>query len=85
MITHMLTDTPSVQPVTWTLADRLRKARQSASLTQDALAGTLGLSRSTVNRYETGRAHPGRAVLIAWAQATAVDMDFLNDAEEVAS
>lgn len=37
-----------------TFAERLAQARQESGLTQDALAGKLGVSRQTVSKWESG-------------------------------
>ena len=57
---HM--DTP-----TWSLGDRLRKARTEAGYTTSQFAKRLGLSRTTVSQWENGRAVPRRGFVIAWA------------------
>jgi transcriptional regulator with XRE-family HTH domain len=61
----------------WTLADRLRKARESAGLSQQEMADHLGLSRVTVGTYENG-ATPKLAVLRVWAMRTGVPLDWLR-------
>ena len=62
----------------WTLADRLRKARGDAGYSQAELAGATGISRQSINRYETGRAVPDRPKLLAWATACHVDYGWLT-------
>ena len=62
----------------WTLADRLRKAREHARLTQQELADHIGISRASVVNYETGRHAPSRPVLLSWSMATGVDMGWLQ-------
>lgn len=42
----------------WTFADKIRKARTIAGLTQDQFALRLELTPSTVAAYETGRSTP---------------------------
>lgn len=59
----------------WTIADRLRKARESAGLEQNALAADLGVSRNTVGNYEGGKVTPRRPVLVAWALRTGVPLE----------
>lgn len=56
---------------TFTLADRLRKAREVAQLDQVELADEIGISRQTVSNYETGSTQPRKIALKAWALATA--------------
>ena len=61
----------------WTLTDRLRKAREASRLSQTELGDAMGLSRRTVAGYEGGEREPRRPVLIAWALATGVSLDWL--------
>lgn len=42
----------------WTFADKIRKARTIAGLTQDQFAAHIELTPSTVAAYETGRSTP---------------------------
>ena len=62
----------------WTLADRLRKARGDAGYSQAELAEVTGISRQSINRYETGRAVPDRPKLLAWATACHVEYEWLT-------
>lgn len=62
----------------WTLADRLRKAREHARLTQQELADQIGISRASVVNYETGRHSPSRPVMLSWSLATGVDLGWLQ-------
>jgi len=68
--------------VTWTLGDRLLKARRLAGLTADELGEELGISRSMISRYENDLAVPRRAVMIVWAQVCGVDYEWLKDGDE---
>ena len=61
----------------WTVADRLRKARESAGYEQTALARELGVAKNTISNYERGAVAPRRSVVMAWAMATGVDLDWL--------
>jgi transcriptional regulator with XRE-family HTH domain len=61
----------------WSLRDRLRKARETAHLTQQQLATMMGVARSSVVNYETGRGVPGRPVLLSWAVLCGVNFDWL--------
>lgn len=63
----------------WTLADRLRKAREVAGLEQAELAQRIGISRHTVGNYELGRGvrGPKLIVLRAWSQETGVPLAWL--------
>ena len=49
---------------------------------QAALGDALGISRQTVSNYERGMTQPKRHVLIAWAMATGVDLDWLTTGTE---
>lgn len=74
---HM-TEHPPVGPIPpWTLQDRLRKAREYAGLEQGQLGELIGLKRTTVGNYERGVTEPRWPVLLAWALACQVDLDWL--------
>jgi transcriptional regulator with XRE-family HTH domain len=62
----------------WTLADRLRKARELAGYSQAELATVTGISRQSINSYETGRTTPRRPQLLAWATACHVEYEWLT-------
>jgi transcriptional regulator with XRE-family HTH domain len=64
----------------WSLADRLRKAREHAGLSQEELAEATGISRRTVSAYEQGHAVK-IPFLIAWALACNVDLAWLVGVE----
>lgn len=85
----MITATPyqtrtSVPPV-WSVADRLRKARESAGLDQRELAERAGISRQTVSNAERGAGHPQRATLRVWAMATGVPLEWLLEGDKPAT
>ena len=61
----------------WTLQDRMRKARESAGLDQVQFGAQLGVSRISVSSWERGRSEPRPVILMAWAMATGVDLDWL--------
>lgn len=64
---------------TFTIYDRLRKAREVSGLDQAALADAIGVTRASVSAYETGRvAKPRKIVLNAWALATGVPVQWLE-------
>ncbi|MDT4944520.1 MAG: hypothetical protein QOH14_1253 [Pseudonocardiales bacterium] len=56
----------------WSMADRLRKARELTGLDQSDFAKELGISRNTVANYERGRHEPRKIVVRAWAMRTGV-------------
>ena len=62
----------------WTLADRLRKAREVAGLSQARLAERIGVTRDIVTNYESGRTPARRPMLVTWAVATGVDLRWLE-------
>jgi transcriptional regulator with XRE-family HTH domain len=68
---------PSGTIPAWTLADRMRKSREHADLSQAALAAEIGISRASVVNYESGRYSPSRPVLLSWALRTGVDLLWL--------
>jgi transcriptional regulator with XRE-family HTH domain len=72
---NTMTTSPTVVPV-WTLADRLRKARQFSGLTPEELAERIGVTDRTVRNYETGKP-PRAAAVKLWAFATGVPLDWL--------
>ena len=71
----------STQPSTghrhfeWTVADRLRKAREEADMTQQQLAGRIDVSQRTISNYENGHYEGQRKPLVIkqWALATRFD------------
>jgi transcriptional regulator with XRE-family HTH domain len=71
----------SIQPVTipqFDIADRLRKAREVSGYSQEELAETMGIARSTVSNYEAGvTTHHRRIVMQTWAWATSVPVEWL--------
>ena len=68
-------DTGSVP--SWSLGDRLRKAREHAKLTQSQLAAQIGIARASVTNYETSRTTPNRPILLSWALQCGVDFGWL--------
>lgn len=63
----------------WTTGDRLRKARELTGLDQSDFAERIGVARNTVHAYEHGATRrPRRIVLMAWADATGVDYEWLR-------
>lgn len=64
-------------PPTWSLGDRLRKARETAGLDQRALAARAGISRATISNAERGVGNPNLATLQAWAAACDVPVSWI--------
>jgi transcriptional regulator with XRE-family HTH domain len=57
---------------------RLYVARRHARMEQEQLAEALGVSPKTVGRYERGETTPPKHLLMAWALATGVDVNWLQ-------
>lgn len=67
----------------WTAADRLRKARIAAGLSQNELADRIGCGINTISNYETGATtNVRRMVMRQWALATGVPEAWLRDGIE---
>lgn len=62
---------------TWTLGDRLRKARMEAGFGSSELAVRLETSRTTISNYENDRTVPDAYMLRKWARATTTSVDWL--------
>lgn len=60
-----------------TIQQRLRIARENARLDQTALAGLIGIAKTSVSNAESGRHQPRKIVLNAWAMATGVPVTWL--------
>ena len=60
-----------------TFADRLKELRSSANLTQEELSERLGVSRSTLASWETGRRIPDTMQVAEIARFFNTSMDFL--------
>lgn len=58
-------------------AERLKKLRSDQHLSQNALAGFIGVSKSSVNMYERGEREPGFNTVAAIADYFKVDIDYL--------
>jgi transcriptional regulator with XRE-family HTH domain len=69
---------PMAVTIRWTLGDRLRKARETAGLSQAEIAEALGVQGGSVSRFEHDHQALRRSYLLAWAMATGVDLDWLR-------
>ncbi len=58
-------------------AERIKNLRKERGLSQDQLAAMLGVSRSAVGMYETGKREPDFEICEAIADIFNVDMDYL--------
>ena len=65
----------------WTLADRIRKAREANDYSQSDLATITGISRASISHYEGGKTRPSKASLKLIAMATGVDRYWLLTGE----
>ena len=63
----------------WDLTDRLRKSLRVAGLNTTEMAEYLGVQRTTINTWTSGRIKPSIATLRAWAMATGVPFEWLRD------
>lgn len=64
------------------IGHRIKKARESAGLTQTALAKACGVSRGLVGQWESHIKKPGRDNITKIAEATSVSVGFLLGTEE---
>ena len=62
---------------TWSVQDRVIKAREIAGFSQAELARELGTSLSTVRRIEKGEKPANRMELLGWAVACGVDPEWI--------
>ena len=74
-----MTATTAPPVPSWTLGDRLRKAREHAGMEQSELAHRIGISRNTVGNYELDRGQraPKVVILRAWAHECGVPFEWL--------
>lgn len=74
---------PAVIPQ-WTIADKLRKARETAGLEQGDLADLIDASRSTISNYESNRytKRRRRQTLRMWAWACGVEPTWIDPSLE---
>lgn len=78
-------DDPVVQGLrrrpTWTLGDRLRKARVQAGLSRDTLAEHLGVTIAAISKWEVGTREPSVTVVRKWSQATETELVWLVEGD----
>ncbi|WP_067440844.1 helix-turn-helix domain-containing protein [Nocardioides jensenii] len=63
---------------TFTMGDRLRKAREGTGLTTREFALRLGVSQSTVTNAENDHTRTRRITLLMWSQVTGVPVEWLE-------
>jgi transcriptional regulator with XRE-family HTH domain len=68
---------------TWTLGDRLRKAREAAGLRQDDLAPMLHVARATLASWENNKHMPSYLAVLKWAEVTGVPVEWLAEGRTV--
>jgi len=67
-----------------TLSEKLKTLRIKNNLTQQSLADKLGLQRSTISQYESGRIAPSGSVLKNMASFFSISVDMLlEDAAQI--
>jgi len=59
------------------IGEKLRQLRDNANLTQVALASKMGLTQSTINRYENGHSEAPYHVLLWYADYFNVSLDYI--------
>ena len=59
------------------LAQRLKTLRDSVNLSQAKIAGLMGATQASVNRYENGQTSPPLKVLLWYADFFDVSMDYI--------
>ncbi|MEK6576461.1 MAG: helix-turn-helix transcriptional regulator [Nitrospirota bacterium] len=69
--------------IAWAIAQRIREARESQGLTQDALAGKTGIARPNIARLEQGQHMPTLSTLQKIARVLYLDMNSLMAQPEV--
>jgi transcriptional regulator with XRE-family HTH domain len=66
----------------FSMGDRLRKARELTGLEKQVFAEQIGIHRDSLTKYESDRQAPRPPVLMAWALATGVDLEWLKTGAE---
>lgn len=59
------------------LGNRIKQARERIGITQEELADSIGVSRTTIARYELGEIEPKLRNLVALAERLSVSADYL--------
>lgn len=77
----MATKSPLTIP-TFTMGDRLRKAREHAGIGSQEMADHLLVSRNTITRYESDASRITDVKIRRWAEVTAVPVAWLLAGEE---
>ncbi|MEH7417287.1 helix-turn-helix domain-containing protein [Neobacillus drentensis] len=61
------------------LSEKLRELRDKQNWSQETLADMMKMHRSTISRYETGKAIPNYQTVIRFAEIYRVDKEYLVD------
>ena len=75
-MSDMATTTGTAIP-TWTLGDRLRKAREWAGIKQEEMARRLAKSRTAISGWEGDQHRPDMLAIRAWSHETEVPVWWL--------
>jgi transcriptional regulator with XRE-family HTH domain len=67
---------------TFTLGDRLAKARDTAGIKSQEMAKLLDVSRTTVSNYESGRTVPTVTIVQRWSEITGVPASWIIEEPE---
>lgn len=59
------------------IVERLRQLRESVKFSQAKIAGIIGTTQASINRYETGQASPSTKVLLWYADYFDVSLDYI--------
>jgi transcriptional regulator with XRE-family HTH domain len=68
-----------VENPTWTLAERMVRSRLLAGVDQAVIAERLGVARTTVSAWETGRTEPSATNFVLWAEITGQPIEWLAE------
>lgn len=77
MKTAAITAGPSESPWAFTFADRLGKALHVSGVSNQEMADALGVSRTTVSNYTSGRTSPSKLQLKEWALKTGAPLEWI--------
>lgn len=61
----------------FSVGDRMRKARESAEISQEAMAAEIGVSRRSIVRYEGDTGAAPRSTMLLWSFRTGVPLSWL--------
>lgn len=67
---------------TTSIAARLAERRRALEMSQRALGDLLGVDRTTIWRWETGRDQPSLATTARWARALGAELELDDDGSQ---